>query len=168
MFRIRSAHRDPPRRPTQRSHERSGSGRFRTGQDFSVRAYQQFNAARARASGPLLNAVRALGRIVGRFMRHLLEAMHESRRKQAMAVLGYYGGLMNAQDQTRAPVSQMPARAGDGTSFWTGVTAAPAVYGMRIRCSITGEPCEGDRAHLCDEWGCARKGGISPVSHEKV
>jgi hypothetical protein len=33
-------------------------------------------------------------------------------------------------------------------------------------CPVTGYPCEGDLAHLCPEYGCARKGGLSPRSEE--
>ena len=33
-------------------------------------------------------------------------------------------------------------------------------------CPITGHPCEGDLSYLCEEYGCARKGGLSPHSHE--
>jgi hypothetical protein len=33
-------------------------------------------------------------------------------------------------------------------------------------CPVTGHPCEGDLAHLCPEYGCARKGGLSPRSEE--
>jgi len=169
MFRIQLAHRQPPRRPSQRSHEAAGSGRFRSSQDFSVRAYQHLNADRAGAFGRFPKAFRKLGRIAGGSMRSLLEAMHESRRKQAMTVLGCYGDLI-AESQSRTPVSQESARASDtnGTSFEAYTTVAPGVYGMRIRCSITGAPCEGDRAYLCDEWGCARKGGLSPMSHENA
>jgi hypothetical protein len=35
-----------------------------------------------------------------------------------------------------------------------------------IRCPITGCPCEGDLSHLCEDYGCARKGGLSPHSDE--
>jgi hypothetical protein len=35
-----------------------------------------------------------------------------------------------------------------------------------IICPITGYPCEGDLAYLCPEYGCARKGGLSPRSEE--
>ena len=35
-----------------------------------------------------------------------------------------------------------------------------------IRCPITGCPCEGDLSYLCEEYGCARKGGLSPRSEE--
>jgi len=34
------------------------------------------------------------------------------------------------------------------------------------RCPITGFPCEGDLSHLCKDYGCARKGGLSPHSGE--
>ena len=139
----------------------------RTSQDFSVRAYQRFDADGALA--PLPNVVRAVRRIAGSFTQRLIEAIYESRRKQAMAVLGSYSDLI-AESQSRTPVSQESARASDtnGTSFEAYTTVAPGVYGIRIRCSITGAPCEGDRAYLCDEWGCARKGGLSPMSHENA
>jgi hypothetical protein len=137
-------------------------------QDFSIRAYRRLDAIRSRAFLP--NVVAALGGLAGRFMRHLLEAMYESRRKQAIAVLGHYEHLIDLGGQPQSPVSQKPTRAreGDDVPFRTGGFADQAVYGMRIRCSITGAPCDGDRAHLCVEWGCARKGGISPVSHENA
>ena len=35
-------------------------------------------------------------------------------------------------------------------------------------CPITGHPCEGDLSHLCVEYGCARKGGLSPRSDENL
>ena len=35
-----------------------------------------------------------------------------------------------------------------------------------FRCPITGFPCEGDLCHLCEEYGCVRKAGLSPRSDE--
>jgi hypothetical protein len=35
-----------------------------------------------------------------------------------------------------------------------------------LRCPITGHSCEGDLSHLCEDYGCARKGGLSPHSAE--
>jgi hypothetical protein len=35
-------------------------------------------------------------------------------------------------------------------------------------CPITSYPCEGDLSHLCEEYGCARKGGLSPRSNENL
>jgi uncharacterized protein YjiS (DUF1127 family) len=35
-----------------------------------------------------------------------------------------------------------------------------------FRCPITGYPCEGDLSYLCEDYGCARKGGLSPPSDE--
>jgi hypothetical protein len=29
-------------------------------------------------------------------------------------------------------------------------------------CPITNHPCEGDLSYLCEDYGCARKGGVSP------
>jgi len=36
----------------------------------------------------------------------------------------------------------------------------------RSLCPITGYPCDGDLSYLCREYGCARKGGLSPRSEE--
>ena len=33
-------------------------------------------------------------------------------------------------------------------------------------CPVTGYVCEGDLSYLCEEFGCARKGGLSPRSEE--
>ncbi|MFY9785635.1 MAG: hypothetical protein WA445_27665 [Pseudolabrys sp.] len=35
-----------------------------------------------------------------------------------------------------------------------------------VNCPITGFPCEGDLSYLCEDYGCARKGGLSPRSEE--
>jgi hypothetical protein len=35
-------------------------------------------------------------------------------------------------------------------------------------CPITGYPCEGDLSYLCEDYGCARKGGLSPSSEENL
>jgi hypothetical protein len=37
-----------------------------------------------------------------------------------------------------------------------------------IRCPITGFPCEGDLSYLCEDYGCARKGGLSPHLDENL
>jgi hypothetical protein len=37
-----------------------------------------------------------------------------------------------------------------------------------FRCPITGYPCEGDLSYLCEDYGCARKGGLSPRSEENL
>jgi len=44
--------------------------------------------------------------------------------------------------------------------------AGKAAVGPSPRCPITGYPCEGDLSHLCGDYGCARKGGLSPRSDE--
>lgn len=38
--------------------------------------------------------------------------------------------------------------------------------GPRMTCPITAHPCEGDLSYLCEEYGCLRKGGLSPHSEE--
>jgi len=37
-----------------------------------------------------------------------------------------------------------------------------------VLCPITGRPCEGDLSYRCEDYGCARKAGLSPHSHENV
>jgi hypothetical protein len=37
---------------------------------------------------------------------------------------------------------------------------------QREPCPVTGYACEGDLSYLCEEYGCARKGGLSPRSEE--
>jgi hypothetical protein len=38
----------------------------------------------------------------------------------------------------------------------------------RILCPIAGRPCEGDLFYLCEDYGCAGKGGLSPHSQENL
>jgi hypothetical protein len=35
-------------------------------------------------------------------------------------------------------------------------------------CPLTGRRCEGDLAYLCEDYGCARKAGLSPHSAENL
>jgi hypothetical protein len=50
---------------------------------------------------------------------------------------------------------------------WFFATAAPQNgQGLPELCPVTGYACEGDLSHLCEEYGCARKGGLSPRSDE--
>jgi hypothetical protein len=37
-----------------------------------------------------------------------------------------------------------------------------------LRCPITGYPCQGDLSYLCEDYGCARKAGLSPRSEENL
>jgi len=39
---------------------------------------------------------------------------------------------------------------------------------IRVLCPVTRHPCEGDLSYLCEDYGCARKGGLSPHSHENL
>lgn len=58
-----------------------------------------------------------------------------------------------------------------GKSLWEDpwfFAAPPAHDGQELTelCPVTGYPCEGDLSYLCEEYGCARKGGLSPRSDE--
>ncbi len=35
-------------------------------------------------------------------------------------------------------------------------------------CPITARRCQGDLSYLCEDYGCARKGGLSPHSEENA
>ena len=39
---------------------------------------------------------------------------------------------------------------------------------IRVLCPVTHHPCEGDLSYLCEDYGCARKGGLSPRSEENL
>jgi hypothetical protein len=49
---------------------------------------------------------------------------------------------------------------------WFFAAAPDREDGSHTHCPITGYPCDGDLSHLCQEYGCARKGGLSPRSEE--
>jgi hypothetical protein len=122
--------------------------------DFSVSGYQHFSSGRPR-DARLAEAVRALGDFAASAMGRLLNSMYENRRRQVMAAI-----------QCSAQVIRLAGWCDERRSSKSCVQLGEAVHGMRIRCSVTGAPCEGDRAHLCDAWGCAWNGGLSPISHE--
>jgi hypothetical protein len=51
------------------------------------------------------------------------------------------------------------------------VDLRPTSYSARAQlflCPITGYLCEGDLSYLCEDYGCARKGGLSPRSDENL
>jgi hypothetical protein len=53
----------------------------------------------------------------------------------------------------------------------TDVHLRPTGYDALVQlfqCPITGHPCEGDLSYLCEDYGCARKGGLSPRSDENL
>ena len=57
-------------------------------------------------------------------------------------------------------------RGGIEVDFTTTVHHRPRDCKQLMLCPVTGRPCEGDLGYLCPEYGCARKGGLSPRSEE--
>jgi hypothetical protein len=55
-----------------------------------------------------------------------------------------------------------------GKSLWENpwFFVTPADGDRPELCPVTGYPCEGDLSYLCEDYGCARKGGLSPQSEE--
>jgi len=62
---------------------------------------------------------------------------------------------------TKTPFRQNPR-------FWASVSDRLQRCQSRLSCPITGYACEGDLSHLCEDYGCARKGGLSPHSDENL
>jgi len=54
------------------------------------------------------------------------------------------------------------------TSDRNAASSRESAHLILLRCPITGRPCKGDLTHLCKDYGCARKGGLSPHSEENV
>ena len=52
--------------------------------------------------------------------------------------------------------------------FWASVSDWSQRSQSRLSCPITGYACEGNLSHLCEDYGCARKGGLSPHSEENL
>ena len=52
--------------------------------------------------------------------------------------------------------------------LWASVFDRSQPSQPRLSCPITGYACEGDLSHLCEDYGCARKGGLSPHSDENL
>ncbi|HZP70741.1 MAG TPA: hypothetical protein VFB29_12425 [Pseudolabrys sp.] len=56
-----------------------------------------------------------------------------------------------------------------GKSLWENpwfFAAIPPGEELPEVCPVTGYPCEGDLSYMCEEYGCARKGGLSPRSED--
>ena len=51
---------------------------------------------------------------------------------------------------------------------WASVPDRSQLSQAQFSCPITGYACEGDLSHLCEDYGCARKGGLSPHSDENL
>ena len=51
-----------------------------------------------------------------------------------------------------------------------GVAGRPLAVNTKssLICPIVGRRCEGDLAYLCEDYGCARKAGLSPRSEENA
>ena len=49
-----------------------------------------------------------------------------------------------------------------------GRSPAANITKSSVICPIVGRRCEGDLAYLCEDYGCARKGGLSPRSEENA
>ena len=89
-----------------------------------------------------------------RFFARFMDALTESRRQQARRMIEDHAYLL--PNDPDSPVYS-----------WF-FAAALAASKAPIRCPITGYPCEGDISHLCEDYGCARKGGLSPCSDENL
>lgn len=89
-----------------------------------------------------------------------VDALRESRIEQARRVIERHAHLLATETRSGQTADE---------SATSGVASAPSCYNDSeppLVCPITRYPCEGDRSHLCKDYGCARKGGLSPHSDE--
>jgi len=82
-----------------------------------------------------------------------MDALRETRRRQARHEIAKYAHLMALREHG---VPNLLFRDLSGNHGGKSL----------VICPITGYPCEGNRSHLCEDYGCARKGGLSPNSDE--
>jgi len=79
----------------------------------------------------------------------LVTALRETRRLEACREIERYAHLLPSGPELSAAVLSAGR---DGASS--------------VVCPITARMCVGDLSHLCKDYGCARKGGLSPNSNE--
>ena len=134
---------------------------------------QRYWPATARRGDGTAAYHRAIWRVAAACARHLLAAMHESRRRQASLVISRHRNFIAPEAWGQAPSLPTPRELVGGTEKATSWEERATEGGkfliglhQRMNCPLTNAPCEGDLAHLCEDWGCARKGGLSPLSHE--
>lgn len=139
----------------------------------SVTHSQRYWPITARAGDGTAAYHRAMWRVAVACACRLLAAMHESRRRQACLMIGRDRNFIATEAWVQASLPLTPReltgdtekaafceeRAAEGEEQLIGLR-------QRMTCPLTNAPCEGDLAHLCEDWGCARKGGLSPLSHE--
>jgi len=75
---------------------------FRSCPQTPVAAQQNAKAGRDRLLPAVLNTIRLLKRTTDVVMRHLLIAMHESRRKQALTIIARFDDLVAPEPRTQA------------------------------------------------------------------
>src|SRR5262249_6449530 len=107
---------------------------------MDIAAYGGFRAPRAAASG---RKSRRRGNLFALFV----TALRKTRRREASREIERYAHLFSCA---------------------TDVPPAGFSPGQDIICPITQRLCAGDLSHLCKDYGCARKGGLSPRSEENL
>lgn len=109
---------------------------------------------------------RYLVRRAGKLGIPVCNALHKTRRREATRVIAAHAHLI---------VFPAPARRPVANNSRTGTQASPDIKGsgrnnddqifaMRMTCPITTVPCEGGDLPPCEDYGCARKGGLLPAS----
>ena len=79
------------------------------------------------------------------FFALFLSALREMRRREARREIGRYAYLLPSAAE---------------------LSVAVMAAGRDLICPVTQRVCMGDRSYLCKDYGCARKGGLSPHSEE--
>ena len=82
--------------------------------------------------------------------------MTRYKRRTSAAALA---GILHLPEETMSPTKTNSPDVHHRSSGYN-------VNATLLVCPITGYPCEGDLSYLCEDYGCARKGGLSPRSDE--
>jgi hypothetical protein len=92
---------------------------------------------------------------------------HKSSARQSLSIVLMASSAHRFADDRNRPEEAMSPTQKVGPA----IQRHQASYNNReppILCPITRHPCEGDLAYLCEDYGCARKGGLSPHSDENL
>ena len=82
--------------------------------------------------------------------------MTRYKRRTSAAALA---GILHLPEETMSPTKTNSPEVHHRSSGYN-------VNATLLVCPIAGYPCEGDLSYLCEDYGCARKGGLSPRSDE--
>lgn len=137
-----------------------------TTQSFDERSVMTKSYQHAAALARIAAMAQHVARRTREFSMLLRKALHETRRREAARVIADHAHLIGPTITT-LPLGGTSSCAEASAPFAKSGRCQEdddADFAMRMICPITSFPCEGDDVPLCEDYGCARKGGLLPVS----